>query len=110
MSLRAALNSRTDDGRSSGFFSKHFKIKSSNSCGISTIEVQQPVAHPAADETRAADPAHGVEQRPQVGWQLHGHSSFAHAANIRQIQPESRLIPPSGVTGPSQRGPPSASA
>jgi len=79
---------------------------------ILRFEAEQPVAHATADQPRPADAPHGLEHRAQIGGELErkGHSSFfAKAATTTQIQPAMSAIPPSGVTGPSQRGPPSAS-
>ena len=73
-------------------------------------ESEQPVAHAAADQPWPAHAANRVKHRPQVPGKLEfaAHSSLAIAAAITQAQPAMNAMPPSGVTGPSHRGPPRA--
>ena len=73
------------------------------------LKAEEPVAHAAADQARPpAGGAQGGKSGEQGRRQLHalGKRKAWHASNT---QPSRRLIPPSGVTGPRNFGPPRAS-
>ena len=77
--------------------------------GVGGPILQQPVAHPAADVARPADPPYGVQQRAPIGGEVHDADlALVKAADTTHTQPASKARPPNGVTGPSQRGPPKA--
>ena len=104
----AGVKTLIDVSQSAGWLPVHardFDIE------VLRLETEQPVADPAAHQSRPADTPHGVQQGAQVGGQVHvDYFSLVTAATTRQSQPASRAIPPSGVTGPAQRYPPNAIA
>ena len=83
---------------------------------VTHVQVQTPAG--AAFTTRTGEPVTvgiPVERGAQVFWQAHGGGRGHEAEDIFQpatttsVQPMSSASPPSGVTGPSHFGPPSAS-
>jgi len=89
----------------------HFDVK------VFWLQAEQPVANAATDHPRSSDPTHCFQHVDQLGRKVHRRRRHVDApgdlfklVTAMQPQPTNNISPPSGVTGPSQRGPPSERA